>query len=172
MPISPLAFEIAGMSTLAVCGRSHFSWGGRTTRPLAPNMWNDTLTTNCWEVDTGMPRIKANRYVIIVDGPLEPPFFVKMDELGIPRLALAISEKPPKSYSYSEGETPILPRASQRRVFRGRNSGGRGHVHRSHSDEDLVGGENCDPGSCPEVRRVWQAQAWRGRLPELGGGDV
>jgi hypothetical protein len=55
-----------------------------------------------------MPRIKPHRYVIIVDGPAEPPFFVKMDELGVPSLALAISQKPPKSYSYSEAETPIL----------------------------------------------------------------
>jgi hypothetical protein len=55
-----------------------------------------------------MPRIKADRYVIIVDSPSEPPFFVKIDELGIPRLALAVSERPPKSYSYSESETPIF----------------------------------------------------------------
>ena len=55
-----------------------------------------------------MSRIKANRFVIIVDSPSEPPYFVKMDELGIPSLALAISEKPPKSYSYSESETPIF----------------------------------------------------------------
>jgi hypothetical protein len=54
-----------------------------------------------------MPRIKANRYVIIVDSPSEPPFFVKVDELGIPRLALAVSEKAPKSCSYSEVQTPI-----------------------------------------------------------------
>ena len=55
-----------------------------------------------------MPRIKANRYVIIVDSPSEPPFFVKMDDLGIPSVALAVSENPPKSYSYSELETPIF----------------------------------------------------------------
>jgi hypothetical protein len=55
-----------------------------------------------------MPRIKANRYVIIVNSPSEPPFFVKMDEGGLPSLALAVSERPPKSYSYSESETPIF----------------------------------------------------------------
>jgi hypothetical protein len=55
-----------------------------------------------------MPRIKTNRYLIIVDSPSEPPFFVKMDEVGIPSLALAFSEKPPKSYSYTESETPIF----------------------------------------------------------------
>ena len=55
-----------------------------------------------------MPKIKANRYVIIVDSPSEPPFFVKMDELGLASLALAVSESPPKSYTYSESETPIF----------------------------------------------------------------
>ena len=31
-----------------------------------------------------------------------------MDEVDLPSLALAVSEKPPKSYSYSERETPIF----------------------------------------------------------------
>ena len=56
-----------------------------------------------------MPRIKRGRYVIIVDSPSQPPFFVKVDrQFGIPSLALAVSEKPPKSFSYSEDDTPIL----------------------------------------------------------------
>ena len=55
-----------------------------------------------------MPRIKRGRYVIIVDSPSQPPFFVKVDRFGIPSLALAVSEKPPKSFSYSEDDTPIL----------------------------------------------------------------
>ena len=56
-----------------------------------------------------MPRIKRGRYVIIVDSPSQPPFFVKVDrQFGIASLALAVSEKPPKSFSYSEDDTPIL----------------------------------------------------------------
>ena len=56
-----------------------------------------------------MARIKANRFVIIVDSPSQPPFFVKVDgQFGIPSVALAVSEKPPKSFSYSEHDTPIV----------------------------------------------------------------
>jgi hypothetical protein len=56
-----------------------------------------------------MPRIKADRYVNIVDSPSEPPFFVKIDgQFGIPSQALAVSEKPPEPYSYYPS---VIPRS-------------------------------------------------------------
>jgi hypothetical protein len=78
--------------------------------------------------------------VIIVDSPSEPPFFV----------SLAGIEKPPKSYSYPEVQTPIFIERLKSEFPDAGDLGSRGNHHRSQVDEDVVESEDCDPQSCPQ----------------------